>query len=101
MNAKMNGILLEGEALNVCTKSMSATIDDEASVESIFDDLQHFEEAKKAGRAGDLLCDVAGSVASDAGSEAAMPIVDLFSVKGRCTAASQFTRVVCALIRGL
>jgi hypothetical protein len=36
-----------------------------------------------------------GSVASDAGAEASMPMVDLFSVRGRQTAAPQFTRGVC------
>jgi hypothetical protein len=61
----MNGILLEGEALSRCAKSMSAMIDDEASFESIFDDLQQFEEQKRAGRAeqkgiGDLLSDPEG-----------------------------------------
>jgi hypothetical protein len=58
---------------------------DEASFESIFDDLQQFEEEEQAGRAEqqgarDLLSDAEGSVASEGGAEAAMPIVDLFSV---------------------
>jgi hypothetical protein len=57
----------------------------EASFESIFDDLQQFEEEEQAGRAGqqgarDLLSDAEGSAASEAGAEAAMPIVDLFLV---------------------
>jgi hypothetical protein len=81
-------------------------IDDEASFESIFDDLQHFEEEEQAGRAvqqglGDLLSDAEGSVASEAGAEAAMPIVALFSGSGRCTAKLLFTRVVWALLRAL
>jgi hypothetical protein len=89
---KMNGILLEGEALSRCAKSKSAMIHDDASSESIFDDLQQFEEEEQAGRterqgAGDLFSDAEGSVAS----EAAVPIG--VSVRGRCTAAPQFTRV--------
>jgi hypothetical protein len=47
----MNGIVLGGVALSLCTKSMPAVIDDEASVESSFDDLQQFEEEEQAGRA--------------------------------------------------
>jgi hypothetical protein len=59
---------------------MSAMIHDEASFESIFDNLQHFEEEDQAGvaekqGAGDLLSNAGGSVASEAGAEAAMPIV--------------------------
>jgi DNA-binding PucR family transcriptional regulator len=97
---KMNGILLEGEALSRCAKSKSAMIHDEASSESIFVDLQQFEEEEQAGRterqgAGDLFSDAEGSVAS----EAAVPFG--VSVRGRCTAAPQFTRVVWALLRTL
>jgi hypothetical protein len=40
VQVKMNGMLLEGEALSRCAKLMSAMIDDEASFESIFDDLR-------------------------------------------------------------
>jgi hypothetical protein len=47
----MNGILLDGEALRRCAQSMSSVIDDEASFESIFDDLQHFKEEEQAGHA--------------------------------------------------
>jgi hypothetical protein len=77
----MNGILLEGEALGHCAKSMSAMIDDEASFESIFDDLQHFEKEKQAGcaeqqGAGYLLSVAEGSAASECGAEGAMPILD-------------------------
>jgi hypothetical protein len=43
-NVKMNGILLEAEALSRCANCMLAKIDDEESFESIFDDLQQFEE---------------------------------------------------------
>jgi hypothetical protein len=83
LQVKMNGMLLEGEALSHCAKSMSAMIDNEASFESIFDDLKQFEE--KAGCAeqqgtGDLVGDAERSVAPEADAEAAMPIVDLFSV---------------------
>jgi hypothetical protein len=58
----MNGKVLEGVALSLCTKSMSAVIDDEASVESSFDYLQQFKEEEQAGRAqqqgaGDLFRD--------------------------------------------
>jgi hypothetical protein len=35
INNEMNGMLLEGEALSHCAKSMSAMIDDEASFERI------------------------------------------------------------------
>jgi hypothetical protein len=85
LQVKMNGMLLEGEALSHCAKSMSAMIDNEASFESIFDDLQQFEEEEQAGcakqqGAGDLVSDAEGSVAPEADAEAAMPIVDLFSV---------------------
>jgi hypothetical protein len=95
----MNGILLEGVALSRCAESMSAMLDGEASFESIFDDLQQFEEEEQAGSAekqdpGDLLRDAEGSLASEAGAEAAMPVVDLFWAKGTCTAAPQFTRVL-------
>jgi hypothetical protein len=98
----MNGILLEGEALSRCAKSMSAMIHDAASFGSIFDDQQQFEEEERAGRterqgAGGLFSNAEGSVAS----EAAVPIVDLLSVRGRCTAAPQFTRAVWALLRAL
>jgi hypothetical protein len=77
----MNGMLLEGEALSRCAKSISAMIDNEESSESIFDDLQQFEEEEQAGRAEqqgapDLLSDSEPSSAS----EAVMPMVDLFSV---------------------
>jgi hypothetical protein len=51
VKVKMNGMLLEGEALGRCAKPMSAMIDDEARVESIFDGLQKFEEEEQAGRA--------------------------------------------------
>jgi hypothetical protein len=85
LQVKMNGMLLEGEALSHCAKSMSAMIDNEASFESIFDDLQQFEEQEQAGCAeqqgtGDLVSDAEGSVGPEADAEAAMPIVDLFSV---------------------
>jgi hypothetical protein len=85
LQVKMNGMLLKGEALSHCAKSMSAMIDNEASFESIFDDLQQFEEEEQAGcaeqqSAGDLVRDAEGSVAPEADAEAAMPIVDLFSV---------------------
>jgi hypothetical protein len=59
-------------------------IDKEASSESIFDDLQQFEEEEQAGcaqqGAGDLVSNAEGSVAPEADAEAAMPIVDFFSV---------------------
>jgi hypothetical protein len=82
INKEMNEMLLNMGALGRCPKSISALIDDEASVESIFDYLQHFEEDEQARRpeqqgAGDSLSDTEGSVAS----EAAMPIVDLFILK--------------------
>jgi hypothetical protein len=98
----MSGILLEGEAFSRCAKSMSGMIDDEPSFESILDDLQQFEEEEQGGRAeqngtGDLFSNAEKSVAS----EAAMPIVYLFSVRGRCTAVPQFTRVVWARLRTL
>jgi hypothetical protein len=48
---KMNGMLLEGEALRRCAKSTLAMIDDEASFEGIFDDLQQFEGEEQAGHA--------------------------------------------------
>jgi hypothetical protein len=78
LQVKMNGMLLEGEVLSRCAKSVSATRDDEASLESIFDDLHLFKEEEKAGRAkqegaGDLLSDAEGSVASEGRTEAAMP----------------------------
>jgi hypothetical protein len=38
-------------ALGRCAKSMSATLDDGAKYESIFDDLQQLEEEEQAGRA--------------------------------------------------
>jgi hypothetical protein len=85
LQVKMNGMLLEGEALSHCAKPMSAMIDNEASFESIFDDLQQFEEEEQARcaeqqGAGDLVSDAERSVAPEADAEAAMPIVDLFSV---------------------
>jgi hypothetical protein len=85
LQVKMNGMLLDGEALSRCAKSMSAMIDNEASFESIFDDLQQFDEEDQAGcaeqqGAGDLVSNAEGSVAPEANAEAAMPIVDLFSV---------------------
>jgi hypothetical protein len=85
LQVKMNGMLLDGEALSRCAKSMSAMIDNEASFESIFDDLQQFDEEEQAGcaeqqGAGDLVSIAEESVAPEADVEAAMPIVDLFSV---------------------
>jgi hypothetical protein len=85
LQVKMNGVLLEGEALNRCAKSISAMIDNEASFDSIFDDLQQFEEEEQAGceeqqGTGDLISNAEGSVAPEADAEAAMPIVDLVSV---------------------
>jgi hypothetical protein len=85
LQVKMNRMLLEGEALSHCAKSMSTMIDNEASFESIFDDLQQFEEEEQAGcaeqqGAGDLVSDAEGSVAPEADAEAAKSIVDLFSV---------------------
>jgi hypothetical protein len=50
-NNKMNGILLEGEALSRCGKSLLAMIDNEASFERIVDDLQQLEEEAQVGRA--------------------------------------------------
>jgi 16S rRNA G966 N2-methylase RsmD len=47
----MNVILLEGEALSRCAKSMTAMLDDEARFESIFDNLQQLEEEEQVGRA--------------------------------------------------
>jgi hypothetical protein len=78
VQVKMNRMLPAGEALSCCAKSMTAMIDDEASFEGIFDDLQQFEEEEQAGHteqqgADDLLSDAEGSVAS----EAVMPMVDL------------------------
>jgi hypothetical protein len=98
----MNGILLEAEAFSRCAKSTSAMVDDEASFGSTFDDLQQLDEEGRAGRAelqgaGDLLSDAEGMVVY----EAAMPIIDLLSVRGRWTVASQFTRVVSKLLRAL
>jgi hypothetical protein len=43
----MNGMLLEGEVLSRRAKSTLAAIDDEATFESIFDDLQQFEEEEQ------------------------------------------------------
>jgi hypothetical protein len=85
LQVKMNGMLLEGEALSHCAKSMSAMIDNDASVESIFDDLHQFEEEEQAGCAeqqgtGDLGSDAEESIAPEADAEVVMPIVDLFSV---------------------
>jgi hypothetical protein len=85
LQVKMNGMLLEGEALIHCVKSMSAMIDNEASFKSIFDDLQQFEEEEQAGcaeqqGAGDLVSNAEGSVAPEADAEAAMPILALFSI---------------------
>jgi hypothetical protein len=51
VQVKMNGMLLEGEALSRCAKSMSAMIDDDASFEGIFDDLQQVEETEQVGHA--------------------------------------------------
>jgi hypothetical protein len=58
------------EAISRCAKSMSAMIDDAASFEGIFDDLQQFEAEEQAGHAeqqcaDDLLSDAGGSVASE------------------------------------
>jgi hypothetical protein len=47
LQVKMNGMLLEGEALSRCAKSMSAMIGNEASFESIFDDLQQLRKRSK------------------------------------------------------
>jgi hypothetical protein len=87
LQVMMNGMLLEGEALSHCAKSMSAMIDNEASFESIFDDLQQFEEEEQleAGCAeqqgtGDLVSDAEESIAPEADAEVVMPILDLFSV---------------------
>jgi hypothetical protein len=79
VQVKMNGMLLEGEAFSRYAKPMLAMIDDEASFEGIFDDLQQFEEEEQAGHAeqqgaDDLLSDAERSVAS----EAVMLMVDLF-----------------------
>jgi hypothetical protein len=57
---------------------------DEASVESILNDLQQFEEEEQVGHAeqqgaSDLLSHAEGSVASEASAEAVMPIVALFT----------------------
>jgi hypothetical protein len=106
LQVKMDGMLLEGEALSHCAKPMSAMIDNEASFETIFDDLQQVEEEEQAGcaeqqGAGDPVSDAEGSVAPEADAEAAMPIVDLCSVRGWCPAAPQFTRVVWALLRAI
>jgi hypothetical protein len=98
VRVKMNGMLLEGKALSRCAKSMLAMIDDEASFEGIFDDLQQFEEEDQAGHAeqqgaDDLLSDADGSVAS----EAVMPMVYLLQV---CEAGAYLLiRVVWALLR--
>jgi hypothetical protein len=51
VQVKMNGMLLDVEALSRCVKSMMAMIDDEASFEGTFNDLQQFEEEEQAGRA--------------------------------------------------
>jgi hypothetical protein len=83
---------------------MSAAKDGEASFESILDNLQQVEEEERASLAeqkgaGDLLCDAEGSVAFQAGAEAAMPIVDSFSIRGRYPpAVQQYTRVVWAFL---
>jgi hypothetical protein len=44
-------IPLPGEAHSLCAKSMPAIMDDEASFESNFDDLQQREEEEQAGYA--------------------------------------------------
>jgi hypothetical protein len=104
----MNGILLEGEALSRCGKSLLAMIDNEASFERIVDDLQQLEEEVQVGRAEQqgVIClamqnSAEGSVASEAGAETAMPIVDFFTVQGRCTAAPQLTIHGWALLKAL
>jgi hypothetical protein len=108
-NNKMNGLLLEVEALSRCAKSMSAMIDDAASFKSIFDILQQPEEEEQAGRAeqqrsGDLLSDAEGSVASEGQCTTVLrlpcPLLTCFGQK-RCTAAPKFTRDVWALLRAL
>jgi hypothetical protein len=43
LQVKMNKMLLEGEVLSRCAKYTSALLDNEASFESICDDLQQFE----------------------------------------------------------
>jgi hypothetical protein len=85
LQVKIDGILLEGEHLSRCAKSGSAMLDNEASFEGIFGDLQQFEEQEPAEHAekegtGDHLSDAEGSVASEGRIEAAMPIVDLLAV---------------------
>jgi hypothetical protein len=77
---KLNEMLLEGEDLSRCAKFVSAELHDEASLKGILDDLEQFEREEQAERAGDLLCDAEGLVASQGHAEAAMPIVDLFAV---------------------
>jgi hypothetical protein len=79
---------------------MLAMIDDDASCEGIFDDLQQLEEEEQAGHAeqqgaDDRLSDAEGSVAS----EAVVPMVDLFLFWEE--GAQLLTRVVCALLRSL
>jgi hypothetical protein len=99
-------MLLEGEDLSRCAKSVSVTLDDEASFEGIFDDLQQFEQegqeecAEQEG-AGNLFSDAEGTVASEGRAEASMPVVDLFVVRGGRTTAPQFSSVVWALQRAL
>jgi hypothetical protein len=70
VQVKMNKMLLEGESLSRFAKSMLTMMDDVASFESVFDDLQQCEEEEQAGHveqgADDLLRDAEGSVASKA-----------------------------------
>jgi hypothetical protein len=51
LQVKMNRMLLEGEVLSPCAKSVSAMLDNEASFEYVFDELQQFEQAEWSGKA--------------------------------------------------
>jgi hypothetical protein len=88
VQVKMNGVLLEGEVLSRCAKSVLAMLDYEAGFESMLDDLLQFEEEEQPVRteqegAGDLLSNAESSVAFESRNE----VVDLFAVRREHTTA--------------
>jgi hypothetical protein len=107
INNKMNGMLLEGEALSHCAKSMSAMIDDEASFERILMICSTLRKRSKQDVQSRQALVICLAMQKDPWSlrrvlRLPCPLLTCFRFEpSLSTAAPQFTRVVWVLLRAL
>jgi hypothetical protein len=83
LQEKMDGMLHEGEVLSRCAKPVSAMLADEASFESILNDLQQFEkedQVREQERAHTALVICLAMQKDEGRTQATRPIIDLFVI---------------------